>query len=76
MGQGDPQSTVLYQYYNAGLLEIPMHGGEDAVAYVDDAFMMAIEKDFPSAHRNLSDMIYREGVANWYKIHSSPLSLR
>ena len=53
-----------------------MHEGEGAVAYVDDAFMMATEKDFPSAHHNLFDMIYREGVANWYKIHSSPLSLR
>ena len=64
ISQGDPQSTVLYQYYNADLLEIPMHQGEDAVAYVYDAFMMAAEKDFPSAHRKLSDMMCREGVAN------------
>jgi len=50
IGQGDPLSMVLYQYYNADLLDIPKHAEEDAVAYVDDAFMLASGKDFLSAH--------------------------
>jgi len=74
IGQGDPLSMVLYQYYNADLLDIPKHAEEDAVAYVDDAFMLASGKDFPSAHRKLAAMMSREGgVEDWSKTHSSPL---
>jgi len=50
IGQGDPLSMVLYQYYNADLLDIPDCKGESAVAYVDDAFMLASGKNFQSAH--------------------------
>ena len=74
IGQGDPLSMVLYQYYNADLVDIPTHPEEDAVAYVDDAFMLASGKDFPSAHQKLADMMTREGgVESWSKSHSSPL---
>jgi len=74
IGQGDPLSMVLYQYYNADLLDIPKYDEEDTKAYVDDAFMLASAKDFPSAHRKLADMMCREGgVENWTKTHSSPL---
>ena len=65
---------VLYQYYNADLIDIPKHKEEDAKAYVDDTFMLASAKDFPSAHCKLADMMCREnGVVNWTKTHSSPL---
>jgi len=74
IGQGDPLSMVLYQYYNADLIDIPKHKEEDAKAYVDDTFMLASAKDFPSAHCKLADMMCREnGVVNWTKTHSSPL---
>ena len=35
IGQGDPLSMGLYQYYNADLLDIPSGKDEEAVAYVD-----------------------------------------
>jgi len=64
----------LLQYYNADLLDIPKHPDEDAVAYVDDTFMLASGKDFPSAHRKLAAMMGRAGgVEDWSKTHSSPL---
>jgi len=50
IGQGDLLLMVLYQFYNADLLDIPRHVEEDAVAYVDDTFMLASGKDFPSTH--------------------------
>jgi len=65
---------VLYQYYNADLLDIPKYDEDDAEAYVDDTFMLASAKDFLSAHCKLADMMCREGeVENWTKTHSSPL---
>ena len=74
IGQGDPLSMVMYQYYNADLIDIPKHPEEDAVAYVDDAFMLASGKDFPSAHQKLATMMSRDGgVEDWSKTHSSPL---
>ena len=74
IGQGDPLSMVLYQYYNADLLDIPIHEGEDAEAYVDDTIMIAIDSDFGGTHWKLEDMMWRaEGVESWSKSHSSPL---
>ena len=74
IGQGDPLSMVLYQYYNADLLDIPNGADEDAEAYVDDAFMLAADVDFTSAHRKLVRMVCDEGgVESWSKTHSSPL---
>jgi hypothetical protein len=37
---------VLYQYYNVDLLDIPSSKDEEAVAYVNNAFMMAMGTDF------------------------------
>ena len=63
-----------YQYYNADLLDIPDHEGEDAVAYINDAFMLAMGSDFQEAHQKLFDMMRKQrGVKNWSKTHSSPL---
>ena len=50
IGQGDPLSMVLYQYYNMDLLDIPKHAEEDTVAYVDNTFILASGKDFLSMH--------------------------
>ena len=44
IGQGDPLSMILYQYYNADLLDIPMGANETASAYVDDAILVTATK--------------------------------
>jgi ribonuclease HI len=74
IGQGDPLSMVMYQYYNADLLEIPKHNGEEAMAYVDDTLMLATAKTFTETHEMLADMMTRAGgVADWSTAHNSPL---
>jgi ribonuclease HI/exonuclease III len=74
IGQGDPLSMVLYQFYNADLLDIPKDDSENAIAYVDDSLMLATAKTFKNAHRKLSDMMSRvNGVADWSAAHNSPL---
>src|SRR5712691_7014679 len=65
---------ILYQYYNADLLEIPEAIGEDAMAYVDDTIMIATAASFPEAHEKLISMMTKQGgVANWSSAHNSPL---
>ena len=74
IGQGDPLSMVLYQYYNADLLDIPAQANELAIAYVDDALIMSTAPDFEAAHHALSDMMTRtNGIYDWSKTHNSPL---
>ena len=57
IGQGDPLSMVLYQFYNADLLEIQKGKDEDAMAYVDDSNVIAIADNFEEAHVMLADMM-------------------
>ena len=74
IGQGYPLSMVLYQYYNADLLDLLDYEGKEAVAYVDNAFMLVVGNDFQDAHKKLEDMMCKEKrVENWSKTHSSPL---
>ena len=74
IGQGDPISMIMYQFYNADLLDIPNNKDEDAMAFVDDSFMLAIADTFEEAHEMLADMMGREGgVAEWSTTHNSPL---
>ena len=74
IGQGDPLSMALYQFYNADLVEIPKEDeGEFAEAYVDDAILAAVANTFEEAHVKLKDMMTREdGAINWAKKHNSP----
>ena len=72
--QGDPLSMVLYQYYNADLLDIPESPNESAIAYVDDALILATAKSFEETHLILASMMTRDGgVYDWSKTHNSPL---
>ena len=73
IGQGDPLSMALYQFYNADLVEIPKEDeGETAAAYVDDAIITASAATFDEAHVKLRDMMTREGGAiGWAKKHNS-----
>jgi len=74
ISQGDPLSMALYQYYNTDLLEIPSNKDKDAMAFMDDSFMLAIADTFKEAHKTLADMMGREGsVAEWTITHNSLL---
>ena len=74
IGQGDPLSMVLYQYYNTDLLDIPSNKDKDAMAFVDNLFMLAIADTFAKAHKILADMMGREGsIAEWTSTHNFPL---
>jgi hypothetical protein len=65
---------VIYQYYNADLLDIPKEEGKVAYAYVDDTIMSASVRTFTEAHDKLANMMSREGgVADWLAEHNSPL---
>jgi hypothetical protein len=39
VGQGDPLSMVLYQFYNADILDILSQTEETAIAYMDNALI-------------------------------------
>jgi ribonuclease HI len=72
IGQGDPLSMVLYQFYNADLLDIPEGKDESALAYVDDTILTAMASTFQQAHEILADMMTRQGGAiEWTKTHNS-----
>ena len=72
IGQGDPLSMALYQFYNADLLDIPKNKDEAAIAYVDDALLIATGKDFRSTHDKLKAMMTRQGGAiEWTEKHNS-----
>ena len=72
IGQGDPLSMVLYQFYNADLLEIPKGKEESAIAYVDDAILIATADNFHETHSKLLDMMTRkDGALEWAEKHNS-----
>ena len=74
IGQGDLLSMVLYQYYNADLLDIPEASSESAIAYVDDALILATAKNFEDTYHILYAMMTKdEDVYDWSKTHNSPL---
>ena len=76
IGQGDPLSMVLYQYYNADLLDIPKLPSELAAAYVDDVILIVTAKTFEGAHTILADMMTREGGAmEWARQHNSKFEM-
>jgi hypothetical protein len=63
---------VLYQYYNADLLDIPNNASESAMAYVNDAILIAIGPNFVETHLTLTDMMTRTGGAiEWSNDHNS-----
>jgi ribonuclease HI len=74
IGQGDPMSMALYQFYNADLLDIPNAKHESAIAYVDDVLLIATAVNFEEAHQTLASMMTRQnGVINWSTTYNSPL---
>lgn len=74
IGQGDPLSMALYQYYNTDILDIPSNPHEAAEAYMDDVILIATAKTFLEAHASLADMMQRgSGMINWSKTHNSSI---
>ena len=74
IGQGDPLSMVMYQFYNADLLDIPREKSKGAIAYVDNTLLVATVEHFEEAHNKLASIMTREGgVTDWSKTHNSPL---
>ncbi len=72
IGQGDPLSMVLYQYYNADILDIPAGSNKSAMAYVDDAILIVTRENFIETHQTLMDMMTRpNGALDWSKDHNS-----
>ena len=71
IGQGDSLLMVLYQYYNADLLDVPTSPSEFAAAYIDDAILVATAKTFEETHKMLVNMMTREdGTQKWVKDHN------
>ena len=74
IGQGDPLSMALYQYYNTDILKIPCRPQESAEVYVDDAILTATAKTFEEAHELLAEMMTRKGgMIEWSKSHNSSI---
>lgn len=74
IGQGDPLSMALYQYYNTDILDIPSAPQESAGAYIDDAILMVSAKTFEEAHTQLTEMMTRPGgMVKWSERHNSPI---
>ncbi|KAI0037506.1 hypothetical protein FA95DRAFT_1453678, partial [Auriscalpium vulgare] len=69
--QGCPLSGILFQFYNADLLDIPREtDGEYGVAFVDDTAYLSIARTPTAAVAKLQDMMHREGGAlAWAATH-------
>ena len=74
IGQGDPLSMGLYQFYNADLLDIPSDPNQLSIAYVNDAMLYASGSTFEETHEMIAKMMTKlNGVVEWSKDHNSPL---
>jgi hypothetical protein len=61
IGQEDPLSMVMYQFYNADLLDILKDTDESAMAYVDNTLMLTIADTFKDAHLKLTNIMSKRG---------------
>ena len=60
--QGCPLSGILFQLYNADLIDgYELRRGEVAVAFVDNALMLAWGKTLLDANSRLSNMMEQPG---------------
>jgi hypothetical protein len=61
IGQEEPLSMVMYQFYNADLLDILKDTDESAMAYVDNTLMLTIADTFKDAHLKLTNIMSKRG---------------
>jgi len=74
IGQGDLLSMVMYQFYNADLLDILEDTNECALAYVGNMLMLVVADTFKEAHQKLENLMSKSGrVAEWSQMHNSQL---
>jgi hypothetical protein len=59
IGQGDPLSIVIYQFYNADLVDIPSGKSENTLAYINNTILLIIMDTFNEVHEKLYSMITR-----------------
>lgn len=72
--QGCPLSVILYQFYNADLLDIAKDlGSVLVVANIDDVAATSSGSSFKIAHNNIKE--YYKKAKIWSDTHSSPFSL-
>ena len=74
IGQGDPLSMVIYQFYNADLVDIPSGKSENTLAYINNTILLTTVDTFNGVHKKLYSMMTRQrGVSDWSKVHNSLL---
>lgn len=72
IGQGDPLSMILYQFYNTNILDIPNAANELVIANVDDVLILATARDFNTTHNILANMMMCEGgIYDWSRTHNA-----
>src|ERR1700736_1192944 len=72
LDQGDPPSSVFYNFYNADLIEPSLDPNELKSAFVDDTMFFAAGKTYEDTNTKLSDMMTRQGGATaWSQTHNS-----
>src|SRR6202040_33368 len=57
--QGDPDSMLLYGFYNAPLIETNTSSDELSLGFVDNSMMLAIGELLTDCHAKLKDMMER-----------------
>jgi ribonuclease HI len=76
IGQGCPLSMILYIFYNADFLEIPMNKNEDVIGFVDDTACLVEGEDETEIGEQLKDMMERDGGGlEWCREQNSKLCL-
>ena len=77
LDQGCPLSGIVYQFYNAGFIEVVnQQKGEDCVGFVDDITIIAEGADLQEACDKLSSIMTRTGrEIDWVKDHECHFTL-
>jgi hypothetical protein len=75
--QGCPLSGMLFQFYNADLLDVAnIENGEDAVAFVDDTTLLATAPTLKAANLKLKSMMERaKGRFAWVTSHGCEFAI-
>ncbi|KAI0039698.1 hypothetical protein FA95DRAFT_1612370 [Auriscalpium vulgare] len=74
--QGCPLSGIVFQFYNADLLDVPREIDEHGVAFVDDTAYLAGARTPAHSVRKLEGMMHREdGAFAWTKTHMCEFAL-
>ena len=75
--QGCPLSGVLFQFYNAGILDITVKSqGEDSVAVVDNTTILVKGADLQETNEKLIEVMIRpNGIMDWAQEHNCTFAI-